>query len=182
MCAGCALFRAGDGPSAEPRQVQYRAGNGVCQLSRLIEHNLRVGDTSGAVTVSEMPALAQRVRVPTFVALSYGDRRISPTAALEFAGNIPAPVLVATFGKPEDQSVPVLANGGKIWPVADASLPHSYVVRRTNPYNGQENPCFDRLATVLAEFLAQHLPSEFQPADVVYPDCGPIPEVFQGSE
>jgi len=92
----------------------------------LIEHNLRVGDTSGAVTVSEMPALAQRVRVPTFVALSYGDRRISPTAALEFAGNIPAPVLVATFGKPEDQSVPVLANGGKIWPVADASLPLRY--------------------------------------------------------
>ena len=76
----------------------------------------------------------------------------------------------------------MLANGGKLWPVTDASLPHSYVVRRANPYNGQENPCFDRLATVLAEFLAQHLPSESQPADVAYPDCGPIPEVFQGSD
>ncbi len=147
-----------------------------------MEHNLRAGNT-GAVTVSEkLRALAKRVRVPTFVALSYGDRRISPTAALEFAGHIPTPVLVATFGRPEDQRVPVLANGGKLWPVTDASLPHSYVIRRANPYNGQKNPCFDRLATVLAEFLAQHLPSESQPADVAYPDCGPIPEVFQGSD
>ena len=76
----------------------------------------------------------------------------------------------------------MLANGGKLWPVTDASLPHSYVIRRANPYNDQKNPCFDRLATVLAEFLAQHLPSESQPADVAYPDCGPIPEVFQGSD
>jgi esterase/lipase len=168
-----------------PVKYKYRVGNSVCQLSRLMEHNLRVGNTAvcGAVTVSEkMRALARRVRVPTFVALSYGDRRISPTAALEFAGSIPAPVLVATFGKAEDRSVPVLANGGKVSPVTDASLPHSYLVRRTNPYNGQENPCFDRLATVLTEFLAQHLRSEFRPADLAYPDCGPIPEVFKGSE
>ena len=64
-----------------PVKYKYRVGNSVCQLSRLMEHNHWAGNT-GAVTVSEqLRALAQRVRVPTFVALSYGDRR-SPTAAL----------------------------------------------------------------------------------------------------
>ena len=48
------------------------------------------------------------------------------------------------------------------------------------PITAQKNPCFDRLATVPAEFLAQQFPSESQPADVAYPDRGPIPEVFQG--
>jgi len=35
-----------------PVKYKYRVGNSVCQLSRLMEHNLRAGDT-GAVTVSE---------------------------------------------------------------------------------------------------------------------------------
>jgi hypothetical protein len=103
-----------------PNLVKYKycVGNSVCQLSRLMEHNLRVSNTAvcGAVTVylGEDARAARRVRVPTFVAPSYGDRRISPTATLEFAGSIPAPVLMATFGKAEDRSVPVLANGGKV--------------------------------------------------------------------
>ncbi|MGH8509479.1 MAG: alpha/beta hydrolase [Gammaproteobacteria bacterium] len=164
-----------------PVKYKYRVGNSVCQLHRLLEHNLDL-EHPAACGRPSLRDLARRVHVPTFIAVSYADRRISPVAILEFAGNIPAPVLVTTFGKAEDQSVPVFANGGKILAVSDASLPHSYLMRRTNPYNGQANPCFDRMAALLSGFLAQHFHSNFQRPAAGWPACGPIPGEFHSSE
>jgi hypothetical protein len=168
-----------------PVKYKYRFANSVCQLSRLMEHNMQEGETEAdwyASTSQKLHGLAHRVTVPTFFALSYAAQRISPEAALDFAGNIAAPVLVTTFGKPEAPVSSVLANGGKIVPMSDVGLPHSYLIRRTNPYNNQENPCFDRLANVLAQFLGQYLSDESHPAETTYLDCGIMPKTFDDGD
>lgn len=168
-----------------PVKYKYRLGNGLCQLSRLMEHNIQEGKTEAgwyASASEKLQVLAHKVTVPTFLALSYADQRISPKAALDFAGSIAAPVLVTTFGKSEDPVNPVLANGGKIVPITDVGLPHSYLLRRTNPYNAQENPCFDRLVEVLGGFLRQYLLAGTRPAETTYPDCGIMPKTLGGGD
>ncbi len=169
-----------------PVKYKYRVGNSVCQLTRLLRHNLtaedRASETSNGSPSEPLQDLARRVKVPTFVAFSFSDQRISPAAALEFAGNIPAPVLVATFGMAEDRGIPRLSNGQEIRVITDASLPHSYLVRRHNPYNGQEDPCFDRLAGVLGEFLAEHFHARRDSGNRGLPDCLPVDEALHGTD
>lgn len=164
-----------------PVKYKYRLVNSVCQLSRLMEHNIQEGDWYASAS-KKLHLLARRVNVPTFMALSYADQRISPEAALDFAGSIVAPVLVTTFGKPETEVNPVLANGGRIVPITDVGLPHSYLIRKTNPYNGQYNPCFDRVVDVLAGFLRQTLFANAPPAETPYPACEPMPETLGGTD
>jgi hypothetical protein len=150
-----------------------------------MKHNLERAnaDTYARVAASdELRALARRVNVPTFVAFSYSDRRISAEAALELAGGIQAPVLVATFGTPDDRNVPMLANGQPVRSITGAGLPHSYIVRRNNPFNGQDDPCFDRLASVLIGFLADHFHAKVDAGDRGYPDCRPGGEVQNGPD
>jgi len=165
--------------SPNPVKYKYRLVNGVCQLSRLMEHNIQEGEWYTS-TSKKLHLLARRVNIPTFMALSYADQRISPKAALDFAGSIVAPVLVTTFGKPKTKVIPVLANGGRIVPITDVGLPHSYLIRKTNPYNGQYNPCFDRLANVLAGFLRKTLFATAPTAETPYPSCEPMPERLGG--
>ena len=168
-----------------PVKYKYRMGNSVCQLTRLLQHNLAAGNTTEyrTATASEkVRELARHVKVPTFVALSYADQRISPDAALEFARNVSAPVLVVTFGTAMSGSAPPRSGTEKIWSATDASLPHSYLVRRSNPYNGQENPCFDRLAKVLTGFLSDQFHTGGGSSDSSYPDCGPFGDVMKGAD
>lgn len=145
-----------------PVKYKLRVGNGVCQLRRLMAHNLAADEPrrDGAVTTEEkVRALGARLRVPTFVALTYADERVSPPAELAFAGSIAAPVVVVTAGVPEADDPPRLANGGRILPITADPLPHSYLVRRSNPYNGEANPHFDALARTLGGFLDEHFPA-----------------------
>jgi hypothetical protein len=140
-----------------PVKYKHRVGNGVCQLARLMRHNLAVAEGDGASGDEDaLRALARRVRVPTFAALTYADERILPQVVLAFAGAVAAPALVVTFGTPGGGEPAVLPNGARVLHIADAELPHSFLVRRTNPYNSQANPYFDRMADVLVGFLREH--------------------------
>jgi pimeloyl-ACP methyl ester carboxylesterase len=141
-----------------PVKYKHRVGNGVCQLARLMRHNLAIAEGDGALSGQDaLRALARRMHVPTFAALTYADERISPQAVLTLAGAVPAPTLVVTFGTPERDEPKVLPNGARVLHIADAELPHSFLVRRTNPHNGQANPYFDRMAEALIGFLRGHL-------------------------
>ncbi len=142
-----------------PVKYKHRVGNGVCQLSRLIESNLNNGTANGdepTAYVQKLHEMGQRLQIPTFVTLTYADARISPQAVLEWSSQINSSVVITTFGSAPDEATPRLSNGGKIIHINDAELPHSFLVRRSNPYNGQENPYFDEMADVIASFLKQH--------------------------
>ncbi len=142
-----------------PVKYKHRLGNGVCQLSRLIESNLRNGNTERDESVAYLQRLhemGRRMQVPTFVALTYADARISPEAVLEWSSQIDSPVTLSTFGVAADEVATRLSNGAEIIHISDENLPHSFLVRRSNPYNGQENPYFDEMADVIANFLKQH--------------------------
>ncbi|MEN8261619.1 MAG: alpha/beta fold hydrolase, partial [Pseudomonadota bacterium] len=142
-----------------PVKYKRRAGNGACQLSRLMQHNLAFADNDtgeSRAKSNRLRKMARRVRIPTFLAMSYADARISPRTMLEFAGSVPAPVFVATFGSTEHADAPVLSNGGTIRHIADDNLPHSFLVRRSNPHNGQKNPYFDLLGEAVIDFLNEH--------------------------
>ena len=144
-----------------PVKYKHRVANGVCQLARLIEGNLADGEAKDRKTVpfeQRLRAMGQRIRVPTFIALTFNDARIAPEAVITLADAIYAPVLVATFGKPADAMPTTLTNGGQIVHITDQNLDHSFLIRRTNPYNGQQNPHFDEMAEVLVRFVSQHFP------------------------
>lgn len=147
-----------------PNPVKYklRSGNGVCQLYRVMQ-GVRVrgnqGHSNRLATTDKLRQLGSRLQMPTFVAMTYEDARVSPGSIIAFAGDIRGPVTVATFGGPSNGGVDSLRNGGLVVSVADEGLPHSYLLRRSNPYNGQENPYFDRFATVLRDFLRVHFAS-----------------------
>jgi pimeloyl-ACP methyl ester carboxylesterase len=164
-----------------PVKYTYRAGNGVCQLSRLMASNLSDGASAGhpdepLTQATLLHRMGGRIRVPTFVALTYADARISPQTALAFAGEIDAPVLVVTFGESESSPPPVLANGGRVLHIDDQNLPHSYLVRRINPYNGQQNPHFEPMAEALTRFFTNQFGQSEYPSQ-----SGLIPADF-GSE
>ncbi len=183
MCApGLRTYKRKTDLPQNPVKYKYRMGNGACQLIRLMKRNLaesNVTENRMAMASEQLRELARRVKVPTFMALSYADERISPEAALEFAHNVQAPVLVATFGKTENESTAPLFGTVKILPLNDTGLPHSYLVRRSNPYNGQENPCYDRLVSVMTGFLSEQLYLGIGSGDVSHPNCGPISEELQ---
>lgn len=144
-----------------PVKYKHRIGNGVCQLSRLIESNLTHPRTSSneAVTFKERARdMAKRLHIPIFVALTYADARISPEAVLIWADKIRAPVTITTFGKTETDKAPELSNG-RIVHISDENLPHSFLVRRSNQYTAQKNPYFNEMAEVLSHFISQ----QFQP-------------------
>ncbi|MDJ0807070.1 MAG: alpha/beta fold hydrolase [Gammaproteobacteria bacterium] len=142
-----------------PVKYKHRVGNGVCQLSRIIENNLNQGerqpDEAASFTV-RLEDMARRLKVPTFVALTYADARISPQAVLDWSGQINSSVTLATFGQQDSAVAPRLPNGGKVIHINDENLPHSYLLRRTNPYNNQQNPYFDEMSRVLLGFLQRN--------------------------
>lgn len=168
-----------------PVKYKYRLGNGVCQLVRMMRYNLQEGDAEDAQAATDserVRRLARRVTVPTFVAQSYADARVSPAAAMEFAASVSAPAMVATFGTAGEAADSPSGGAAKIWPVSSAGLPHSYLVRRSNPYNGQENPCFDRMVRGLTDFMADHFGSERVPAETPLPECRPIGDILKSSD
>ena len=142
-----------------PVKYKYRFGNGVCQLSRLIKSNLtnsKIQNEKQAIFSEKPHVIAQRLQVPTFIALSYADARISPEAVLDWSSKINAPVTVTTFGVATNNSAPKFLNGGKIIHINNENLPHSFLARRSNQYNGQENPYFDEMGKIITHFMNQH--------------------------
>lgn len=151
-----------------PVKYKHRVGNGVCQLSRLIENNLGHGEIAReeAETFEQrLRDMGRRLRVPTFVALTYADARVSPQAMLDWSSQIPSPVTITTFGLAESEATPKLSNGGEIIHINDDNLPHSFLVRRSNQYNGQENPYFDEMAKIITGFFKRHFHSVSVTAD-----------------
>ena len=183
MCApGLRTYERKTDLPQNPVKYKYRMGNGACQLIRLMKRNLTASNATEnrmVIASEQLRELARRVKVPTFMALSYADERISPEAALEFAHNVQAPVLVATFGKTENESTAPLSGTVKILPLSDTGLQHSYLVRRSNPYNGQENQCYDTLASVMTGFLSEQLYLDTGSSDTSHPNCEPISEELQ---
>lgn len=144
-----------------PVKYSIRSGNGLCQLSRLIQHNRAFGNDGErpAVTVEEkLREMAGRLRVPTFVALSYADARIAPHAMLEFAAHVSAPVLATTFGNNRGPAAPPFTGRRELVHIHDDDLAHSFLVRSQNPWNGQENPHFNPMAEHLLRFVRRHFP------------------------
>jgi alpha-beta hydrolase superfamily lysophospholipase len=146
-----------------PNPVKYkdRQVNGVCQLYRLMMHNVRnAGQASGDIAPDEagIRAMASSIHVPTFVALTYADVRVSPRAILEFAENVKAPAVIATFGVPKGFEPPAPGNGAIPLSITSDSLQHSYLVRRSNAYNGQCNPYFGKMRQTLLNFLKTNFP------------------------
>jgi pimeloyl-ACP methyl ester carboxylesterase len=144
-----------------PVKYRQRVGNGVCQLARVIESNLadhEPADQQAASFDERLRAMGRYLRVPTFIALTFNDARVAPKAVIDLADAIPAPVLVATFGRPSGAMPSALANGGRIVHITDQKLDHSFLIRRSNPYNGQQNPQFDALAEVLRGFVTRYFP------------------------
>jgi hypothetical protein len=89
--------------------------------------------------------------------MTYADARVSPDAILKFSASIRAPTTIATYGVPDGVVVPQpLPNGAMLLSLAPEGLRHSYLVRRSNAYNDEFNPYFDRLADALKGFLATH--------------------------
>jgi alpha-beta hydrolase superfamily lysophospholipase len=144
---------------ASPIKYKYRVVNGVCQTYRVMRHNLRDHPEPRGGTAPDddgVRALAASIHVPTFVAFTYADVRVSPRAILEFAENIPAPATIATFGTPDGFSPPAPGNGAVPRSIAQYGLPHSYLVLREHPYNGEFNPYFEKLSDALTEFLKKY--------------------------
>ncbi len=145
-----------------PVKYKYRSANGVCQTYRIVQNNAVQGGRSqrGAVHREDAAGrLGAKVKVPTFVALTYADARVLPDSIIEFAAAIEAPVTLATFALPNSSGQPEFQQGGKVAHVTDDPLPHSFLIRRSNPYNEQRNPYFEALRTVLVEHLQTHFPT-----------------------
>lgn len=142
-----------------PVKYKYRLLNGVCQVYRLLNNRLDPEHSSAGLGLQKLDTLkeaAARIRIPTFGCMTFSDQRVSSAAILEFFGALNAPALLTTFGRePEDQTLK-FENGGEVVHSSDQGLPHSYLVRRTNSYNGQANPHFDRLARILLGFLKRN--------------------------
>jgi alpha-beta hydrolase superfamily lysophospholipase len=144
-----------------PVKYKYRVINGVCQLYRLMMHNVRnaVQAPNGAtLDDAGIRAMAASIHVPTFIALTYADVRVSPRAILEFGENVRAPSVIVTFGTPEGFDPPAPGDDTQVVSISSERLPHSYLVRRDNPYDGERNPYFDELAQELARFLSMYFP------------------------
>jgi esterase/lipase len=140
--------------------VKYTRGyaNGVCQLHRLMKNNIKESMTNRRHSLSrtrKFEQLAEAINVPTFIALSYGDIRITHESVVTFANHVNAPTVLVTYGAPASQRGS-LANGGEWKNLEDHTLPHSYLVRKTNEYNGQMNPYFDTLQMALSSFIRKH--------------------------
>ena len=142
-----------------PVKYRHHSGNGICQLYRLMQ-DLRersAQDASEGLSATEsFQHLGSRLHVPTFLALSYADSKLSPAPILEMAGAIRAPVTVATFGAPDSEETRALEDAVRVIRVATEGVPHANLVRRTNPYNGQWNPYFDRLERIVNDFAREN--------------------------
>lgn len=143
-----------------PVKYKYRLMNGICQVHRLLNNELdQVAFLNGAIKPRNGPLYqyAARVNIPTFGAMTYSDERVSPAAILKFFNELNAPAMLATFGPVPDHEPVRLENGADIVHISDHELPHSFLVRRTNRYNGQANPFFDAVAEKLLVFLTKYL-------------------------
>ena len=142
-----------------PVKYKERTANGVCQTHRLMQQNADEGNRGHSANVpmlEKIRRLGARIKVPTFVAMTYGDARISPESITTFAAAIEGPVVLATYGNPDSDTAPAMTNGGRVLRLADAPLPHAYILRRRNEYNGQANPHFDALQKALSEFVDEN--------------------------
>lgn len=141
-----------------PVKYTNRYGNGVCQLHRIIKSNRRTSAVASAATHSPanaIQAIAAQIDVPTLLALTYGDIRITPESVLDFSNNLRGPTTLVTYGAPEDLPV-ILANGGAIKKLSHELLPHSHLLRRTNEYNEQFNPFFEEFEQEFSAFIREH--------------------------
>lgn len=151
-----------------PVKYKHRHANGVCQVYRLLNGQLsaRTGNRRGGESGRQGARLHQTaamLRVPVFGVMTWEDARVSTGATYEYFSRIPAPVSLLTFGEPPAEGEPPLTNGGEVVHISDHRLPHGFLVRRSNPYNGQANPYFDQVSTKMIRFLSTHL-AGFGPA------------------
>jgi esterase/lipase len=141
-----------------PVKYTRRYGNGVCQLHRLMRNNLKKGMANrsrGLGRTRKFEQLAKTINVPTFIALTYGDVRITRESVVAFANHVNAPTILVTYGAPASQRGR-LVNGGEQRNLGNHALPHSYLIRKTNEYNAQVNPYFDTLRAELSDFVRKH--------------------------
>jgi pimeloyl-ACP methyl ester carboxylesterase len=145
-----------------PVKYKFRAANGVCQLRRLmgdVEQRAAVG---GETEQNRMAGIGRQVHVPVFLGLTFDDKRVSPRANLEFVAAVPEPVTVVTYGVPDD-GLPPPRPGERVSSLSAQGLPHAYLVRRSNDFNGEHNPGFDLMAQALRGFLAAEVTHQAAP-------------------
>ncbi len=140
-----------------PVKYQLRSGNGVCQLVNVMNENLRFGESIALHTpyADRFANMASRIHLPTLIVMSLGDARVAPNAILRFASNLSGTTRVVAYGLPNGHKFS-MSNGAEIVALSDEPLPHSYLVRRDNPYNGQFNPDFDLMAQQVRRFVEEY--------------------------
>ncbi|MGR9108725.1 MAG: alpha/beta hydrolase [Gammaproteobacteria bacterium] len=143
-----------------PVKYKQRLMNGICQVYRLLSNQLEpIESYSPEIPARIEPLIesAPKLHVPVFGAMTYSDARVSPKAILDFFNQLDTPAMLATFGSISEDDMLKPTNRAEIVHISDQGLPHSYLVRRTNRYNGQANPYFDIVAQKLVGFLKRYL-------------------------
>lgn len=141
-----------------PIKYTRRSGNGVCQLYRIMKANLKRGRAMAAGASEGWESyvrMGNTVSVPSFVALTYGDARITPQSVLAFTSGIKAPARLVVYGAPDGLN-DKLANGAEVVKINPALLPHSFLILGNNPYNEQVNPFYDDFSKQLSDFIQTH--------------------------
>jgi len=144
-----------------PIKYKYRSANGLCQVHRLLQGHLKSENSINSKKLPTFPQplyqTAKQIRAPTFAVMTYEDARVSAYAIKNYVGRISAPSLLITFAEQPNQRQTTLTNGGEIIHLSNQRLPHSFLIRRTNKYNGQANPHYDKVVAYLLDFLARNL-------------------------
>lgn len=122
--------------SENPVKYNRLSNNGICQLSKLVAY---VYNKVGSNIISSFKdeavvKIARKIVVPTFVVNTLTDERLDSKAITKFENGLAGAHTNLTFD----------------------GIPHSYLVLKSNSYNMQYNPDFDRIEAHLSEFLNQH--------------------------
>lgn len=143
-------------------KYKHRTVHSVCQLNRLIKtvlsnsHN--ISQNKHASKADNLEILSRQIKVPTFIAYTFADVRITTESVYILANNIDAYVQLITFGEHEQDEIPVFDGIDKIIHLTDENLPHSYLILESNPYNSQFNPKFKELTDEIHKFIRRNIP------------------------
>lgn len=145
-----------------PVKYKHRTVHSVCQLNRLIKTVLsnseNISPDKHVSKHDDLEILSAQIKVPTFIAYTFADVRITTNSVYKLANNIDAYVTLITFGEHEQNQIPAIDGIDRIIHLTDENLPHSYLLLESNPYNSQFNPKFKELADEIDKFIHSNIP------------------------
>lgn len=147
------------GTIESPVKYKMRSINAYCQLVKMISETYeRVGanpiskfTTTDADTQSSIIKIAEKINVPTFLAMTSIDGRVPLDKLMLFYQrlNVQKEGIIYT---PDRSTLAETFN----LDIVDFALKHHELALRTNPYNEEYNQKFDALEASIKNFLANH--------------------------